>query len=93
LDSLSAVELRNTLNKRLDTEVPATFTLDYPTISSIAGFLANQTEEVGLDNRHSIDHHVVLNAMDRHFDSETQNISYILGVAGRYPKGTFCPEV
>ena len=42
LDSLSSVELRNSLEERLGVQLPSTLVFDYPTISSIAGFVASQ---------------------------------------------------
>ena len=35
-----AVELRNSLQTKLDAELPATLTFDYPSISALAGYLA-----------------------------------------------------
>lgn len=40
LDSLGAVELRNDLTARLQIELPATMTLDYPSIAAVATFIA-----------------------------------------------------
>ncbi len=47
LDSLGAVELRNSLAGRFGVELPATVTLDYPSISALAGFIASLMGPVG----------------------------------------------
>ena len=50
LRPVGAVELRNTLQSRLDAELPATLTFDYPTISALAGYLAaNHAASMGVD--------------------------------------------
>ena len=45
LDSLGAVELRNALSARLAMVLPATLTLDYPTMETLASHLAALHEE------------------------------------------------
>ena len=49
--STGAVELRNSLASKLDAELPATLTFDYPSISALATFLATQSSPK--DGRHS----------------------------------------
>ena len=41
LDSLGAVELRNALSTAFAVELPATVTLDYPSVAALAGFIAS----------------------------------------------------
>ncbi len=41
LDSLGAVELRNSLEGRLGLQLPSTLVFDYPTVAAIAGFVAD----------------------------------------------------
>ena len=44
LDSLSAVELRNSLEATLGAELPTTLVFDYPTMAAIAGYLASKIQ-------------------------------------------------
>ena len=44
LDSLGAVDLRNSLAAKFAIELPATVTLDYPSISALAGYIASQRD-------------------------------------------------
>merc|ERR1719171_1060049 len=46
IDSLGAVELRNRLVAQLGVKLPNTLTFDYPTIASVAGFIAEQVAPV-----------------------------------------------
>ena len=47
LDSLSSVELRNSLEGKLGLELPSTLVFDYPTMAALAGFLASKIQPGG----------------------------------------------
>jgi hypothetical protein len=47
LDSLGAVELRNSLEGRLGMALPSTLVFDYPTVAAIAGFIADSLTAAG----------------------------------------------
>jgi hypothetical protein len=42
LDSLTAVELRNSLATAFSVDLPATVMFDYPTVDALAGFVAER---------------------------------------------------
>ena len=44
LDSLGTVELRNALTAKFAVDLPATAVFDYPTVGSLAAFIARQLE-------------------------------------------------
>ena len=46
LDSLGSVDLRNSLSSQFGVELPATVTLDYPSISALAGYIASLTAPI-----------------------------------------------
>ena len=41
-----AVELRNALTSHFGVELPATVTLDYPSISALAGYIVSKTDSL-----------------------------------------------
>lgn len=49
LDSLAAVELRNALGAKLNVDLPATVTFDYPSIGALAGFIASKATPASAD--------------------------------------------
>jgi acyl carrier protein len=42
LDSLTALELKNSLQTSLDCVLPSTLTFDYPTVAALIDYLANE---------------------------------------------------
>lgn len=45
LDSLAAVELRNSLQTAFSVDLPITMTFDYPTVQALSGFLVARLAE------------------------------------------------
>jgi acyl carrier protein len=45
MDSLAAVELRNSLQAQFGLTLPVTLTFDYPNVDALAGFLCSQLEK------------------------------------------------
>lgn len=81
VDSLSAIELGNAIGKHFNTNLPTTLIFDYPSISSIATFLASQAV---------VETQVALAVSEMHPKDDHGNqpsLSLILGIACRYPKG------
>lgn len=46
MDSLMSVELKGRLEKRFGARLPATLTFNHPTISAVAGYLAERSEAI-----------------------------------------------
>jgi hypothetical protein len=46
LDSLGAVELKNSLATRYSLDLPATLTFDYPTVAALAAYIGNNLSPV-----------------------------------------------
>jgi hypothetical protein len=49
LDSIAAVELRNTVSAKFGVDLPATATFDYPTADALARFIAGRAAEGSAD--------------------------------------------
>jgi hypothetical protein len=94
LDSLGAVELRNAISAQLSLDVPATLTFDYPSIASMAAFLAPQmtTSTAGMRPATALDVHsgaAVLAGVHSKAAARASTTD-IIGIACRYPGGTTC---
>jgi len=50
LDSLGAVELRNSLSARFGVDLPATIVFDHPTVNALAAHIARQLATGGADS-------------------------------------------
>ena len=48
LDSIAGTEFTNTLAQKFEMELPPTLLFDYPTIESMAGFIAEEMPTVAL---------------------------------------------
>ena len=51
LDSLGAVELKNTIASRTGLELPVTASFDYPSAAGLAGFLASVASSLSSPSR------------------------------------------
>ena len=93
LDSLGAVELRNAVRAHFALEVPATLTFDYPSVASMAVFLAPQTAsslmEGGVRRATALDVHSGASALagGQRASAAPVRASDIVGIACRYPGG------
>jgi len=87
LDSLGAVELRNSLATAVGVALPDRLVSDYPTVMSLAGFLSSQLADrsidvPGLTDPHPSDYHIVADDTDQ--DSSTSGV-------GNFPNRVIVP--
>lgn len=81
IDSLSAVELRNELGTRFGVTMPATVMFDYPTVNSLAGFVASRTQPTQQVARPTAEHAVVSSQ-----DGTREAPAFaVYGISCRYP--------
>ena len=52
LDSLGAIELRESLQRKFKTELPATLIFDYPSIAALSAFMSSQLTVVAMPRDH-----------------------------------------
>lgn len=77
LDSLAAVELRNTLSSKFSLDLPASLLFDYPTIASLSSFLLASMRPAEAPKEMSI---------EAFRPSDLQG-SAVVGMACHYPSG------
>ncbi|WP_305126778.1 type I polyketide synthase, partial [Streptomyces odontomachi] len=85
-DSLTAVELRNSLNSATGLRLPATALFDYPTANALAGFLVTRLEDVPAEAAPRTGRPAA--RAKTAFDEPIA----IVGMACRYPGGVTSPE-
>ncbi|CEM36439.1 unnamed protein product, partial [Vitrella brassicaformis CCMP3155] len=88
LDSLSAVELRNTLSRRLGVKLPATTLFDYPTLGAMIDFLVAETASEGEKTPWTIGAHISQRAAVGPRDRRAA----VTGMACRLPGGSDSPQ-
>ncbi|MEV0535384.1 SDR family NAD(P)-dependent oxidoreductase [Kitasatospora sp. NPDC050463] len=86
-DSLTAVDLRNRLNKVTGLSLPTTLIFDYPSPAELAGFLLPQLVEVETEQPRA-----VLDSASSPVNPAADEPIAIVGMACRYPGGISSPE-
>ena len=86
LDSLTAVELRNTVGNLFGTELPATVIFDYPSISALAGFIAARITPVPLMSQPSP--YSVDTALSIENNVCALHTTDVVGISAQYPGHT-----
>ncbi|MFF1908761.1 SDR family NAD(P)-dependent oxidoreductase, partial [Kitasatospora sp. NPDC058218] len=88
-DSLTAVDLRNRLNKATGLSLPTTLIFDYPNPAELAGFLLPQLVEVRPD---ADQRRAALDSTSSPVNPAADEPIAIVGMACRYPGGISSPE-
>jgi hypothetical protein len=73
-----AVELRNSISRRFELDLPATLMFDYPSVTAIAGYLVQQLS----DSTQSLVHGLSAAGM---VGGDQDPTTAIVGVSARYP--------
>ena len=82
LDSLGAVELRNAVSVEFGLQLPATVTFDYPTLASLAAYVAENTGEAAALGHDSGPEDTYLPAPA---DQPASDCTALVAVSSRYP--------
>jgi NADPH:quinone reductase-like Zn-dependent oxidoreductase/acyl carrier protein len=94
LDSLGAVELRNSLEGRLGLQLPSTLVFDYPTVDAISEYVGTQMAPVGDENEEAdigsatmlVDSSNIFGALTNSISSSMPTTLLVTGVASRTPQ-------